>query len=161
MAMAAQRRIAWWSDSYWRRLHQRDNFYQGARSLLHSHNENPKRECRAAILQSGTSQSLQIRANVSFLALQRCPRHCYVSQLANQRAAQYVCMLCQIIDAPGSADKLIVFMHDTGILIALPCPCVMCCCVILEKCCCMCKDTRLRTLISYVLLTVVSLVCFR
>lgn len=117
-----------------------------------------RESCRAAILLSGTNQSLQILANVSFLTLQSCPRHCYVFQLANQRAAQ--CVLRQIIDAPGSADKFIVFIHYYGILIALPCPRVTCCCVIFKKCCCMCTDT-LRTLISYVLLTVVSQVCSR
>ena len=44
----------------------------------------------------------------------------------------YVCMLCRIIDAIRLVSELIVFMHYVGLLIALPCPRVTFCCVVLE-----------------------------
>ena len=47
-------------------------------------------------------------------------------------------------------------MYYIGILIGLPSPRVMFCCIILEQCCYTCADTRLRTLISYVLLVSVT-----
>ena len=65
-------------------------------------------------------------------AMQGCPRHRYKSWLANCKAVQYVCMLCQIIDAIRLISELIVFMHYVGLLIALPCPRVTFCCVVLE-----------------------------
>ena len=86
---------------------------------------------------------------LSLQALQGCLRHRYKSSLANRRAAQYVHW---VIDAPGLPSELIVFMQDVEILIALPFPRVTFYCIISRKCCYMCVDTRLHSLISYVLL---------
>ena len=52
------------------------------------------------------------------------------------------------LDSPG---EWVNGIHTLlWILIALPCPRLMFCCIILEKCCFTCADTRLHTLISYV-----------
>ena len=61
----------------------------------------------------------------------------------------YVAQNLQNLDPPGLASELMVFMHYVEILIALPCPCVIFCCV--DTCCYTCMD-MLHTLISYVLL---------
>ena len=59
-----------------------------------------------------------------------------------------ICTMPCIIDAPRSASKYIVFIYYVEILIALPCPRVTFCCIIIEKHSYTCMETRLRTLIS-------------